>query len=290
MAIDYVFPNTSDIPQRGGLDERWALAEAAGCSYVEVPADLIKNRSEVAATGQDLCTFLSKQSIGILYKPAGSPSKNIPYILHTEPSLARTDGFGIGTQAPLKWYDPGWASNFTRMIIDISGFFGTPAAKIEIHPGDSRNSFADIARGIQVIHDEYENAFGIIPEILLENRTGQFISDGLEISQFWKYLTQNNLELAGNTGIVLDIQQLSTVTRQDFLSSFHKIPAECLKGFHIHRLHKPPKPDDGIPWKEVFEKIAGLSQDLIINPEVHHNNKVPEVIRFCKEMINQSRF
>ena len=41
--------------------------------------------------------------------------------------------------------------------------------------------------------------------------------------------------------------------------------------------------------KEFSCQIADLPQDLIINPEIHHNNKVPEVIRFCKEMIDQSR-
>jgi hypothetical protein len=46
VAIEYVFPNTSDIPQRGGLEERWALAKEAGCSFIEVPADMIKNGSD----------------------------------------------------------------------------------------------------------------------------------------------------------------------------------------------------------------------------------------------------
>lgn len=88
-------------------------------------------------------------------------------------------------------------------------------------------------------------------------------------------------------GIVLDIQQLSTVTRQNFLPSFSQIPIDCLKGFHIHRLHRPPKTGDGIPWKEIFEKIARIPNDIIINPEIHHNNQVAGVIRFCKEMMGE---
>ena len=289
VAIEYVFPNTSDIPQRGGLDERRALAVTAGCSFIEVPADMIKNGTEVAATGQELCTFLSKESIAKLYKQANTSTEKIPYILHTEPSLSRTDGFGIKTQAQIKWYDPVWVDGFVRMVLDISDFFKIPAAKIEIHPGDRRNSFGDIARSVQKIQSGYEDAFNTIPEILLENRTGQFISEGTGISQFWHYILKNNPELTAKFGIVLDIQQLFTVARQNFLPSFYQIPPECLKGFHIHRLHKPPKADDGIPWKEVFRKIAGLHQNIIINPEIHHNNKVPEVIRFCNEMVDQSR-
>jgi len=141
---------------------------------------------------------------------------------------------------------------------------------------------------VTAIQERYEEAFHSIPEVLLENRTGQFISDGEDISRFWEYVKQKNPELIDNFGIVLDVQQLFTVTKQDFLHSFYQIPSECLKGFHIHRLYKPPKIDDGIPWKEVFEKIAGLSQDIIINPEIHHTNKVPGVIQFCEEMLNKN--
>jgi hypothetical protein len=285
LTISYVYPNTSEIPQRGGLEERWEHAKSVGCSYIEVPADLIKKGSEVTATGQELCTFLSKESIAALYKPTKNNSVNIPYILHTEPSLSRADGFGLKTQAHLKWYDQHWVTDFVRMIINISDYFGIPPAKIEIHPGDRRNSFTDIARSINSIQKEYEDTFGVIPEVLLENRTGQFISEGAGIAKLWNFILQNNPELVDRFGIVLDIQQLSTVTREAFLPSFHQIPADCLKGFHIHRLHRPPKLDDGIPWGEVFARISQIQHDIIINPEIHHNNQVTGVIGFCNEMV-----
>ena len=281
----YVYPDTADIPQRGGLQERLHLAESAGCSYVEVSADLIKKGSEVTATGQELCTFLSKMSIAILYKKTKNDSGNIPYILHTEPSLSRADDFGIKTQAQLKWYDQNWVGDFARMIINISDYFGIPPAKIEIHPGDRRNSFADIALSVNLIQKEYEEAFGVIPEVLLENRTGQFISEGAGIAKLWNFILQNNPELVDGFGIVLDIQQLSTVTRDTFLPSLEQIPNDCLKGFHVHRLHRPPKLEDGIPWGEVFAKISDIQRDLIINPEIHHNNQVKGVIGFCKEIL-----
>jgi hypothetical protein len=284
LSFSYVYPNTSEIPQRGGLDERQKLSESVGCSYIEVPADLIKKGSEVTATGQELCSFLTKQSIAILYKSSQNSTGKIPYILHTEPSLSRTDG-RIKKKAPLRWNNPLWVDNFVRMILDLSDFLGPPPAKIEIHPGDKRNSFPDIVLGVKVIQSEYEHAFGTIPEVLLENRTGQFISDGEEIKKFWQYIKENDPELMKRFGIVLDIQQLSTVTGQDFLPSFYEIPIDCLKGFHIHRLHKPPKISDGIPWLEVFTQIAGIEHDFIINPEIHHNNQVAGVIGFCKKMI-----
>jgi hypothetical protein len=286
VTISYVFPNTSDIPQRGGLDERRVLADAAGCSYVEIPADLIKNKTEITATGQNLCSFLSKESIAKLYNPTKNSPALIPYILHTEPSLGRTDGFGITAQAPLKWYDERWVADFIRMIIGISDFFGKPATKIEIHPGDRRNSFVDIVRSVRTIQKEYGDTFGETPEILLENRTGQFIADGTAISQFWDYILEKDHDLTDRFGIVLDIQQLSTVTRQNFVMEFNKIPLDCLKGFHIHQAsHQPPKLGDGIPWDIVFARIAGLPQDVIINPEILHKNQVARVIMFCEEML-----
>jgi hypothetical protein len=285
LTISFVYPNTSEIPQRGGLEERWSLAGSAECSYIEVPADLIKKGSEVIATGQELCTFLSKESIKALYKPKKNTSGNIPYILHTEPSLSRTDGFGLKTQAPLKWFDQYWVADFVRMIINISDYFGIPPAKIEIHPGDRRNSFSDIARSVKSIQKEYEDKFGVIPDILLENRTGQFISEGAGITKFWNFILQNNPELVDRFGIVLDIQQLSTVTKEAFLPSLFQIPNDSLKGFHVHRLHRPPKLDDGIPWGEVFTKISGIHRDIIINPEIHHNNQVKNVIGFCRRLL-----
>lgn len=287
MAVSYVFPNTSEIPQRGGLDDRWKLAESAGCSFVEVPADLIKKASEETATGQEFGTFLTKQSIAALYTPTQSPSGKIPYILHTDPSLSRTDRFGIKRQPPLRWNDPVWVENYIRMILDLSDFLGSSPAKVEIHPGDRRNSYSDIVRGVKAIRDGYRNSFGAVPEILLENRTGQFISEGTEIAGLWNHFVQHNLELTGAFGIVLDIQQLSTVTRQNFLPSFYKIPPECLKGFHIHRLHRPPNVGDGISWPEVFARVARMDHDVIINPEIHHNNRVLDVIGFCKEQLNK---
>jgi len=287
LNISYVFPNTSEIPQRGGLDERRKLAESAECSFVEVPADMIKKGSEITATGQELCSLLTSQSIATLYKPTRNPSDKIPYILHTEPSLRRTGNLNIKKQAPLRWNDLSWVENFIKMTLDLSDFLGSAPAKIEIHPGDSRNSFSDIIKSVIQIQEDYRILFGTVPEVLLENRTGQFISDGESIAKFWQFIQENNSELTENFGIVLDIQQLSTVTKQNFLLSLHNIPLDCVKGFHIHRLHRPPKIGDGIPWKVVFDKIASTPHNIVINPEIHHNNQVAGVIGFCKEMIRE---
>jgi len=290
VAIEYVFPSTSGFSLRGNLDERWALAKAAGCTYVEIPADFIKNRKEVAATGQELCAPLTRKSIGILYTPIENPAVKIPYILHTEPSLGRTDKFGITHQTALEWHNRKWVDDLVKMLLNISRQLGHAPEMIEIHPGDRRNSFADIANGVRSIQNAFLDSFSVMPEILLENRTGQFISDGASIAQFWKYLLEKNPDITGKFGIILDVQQLATVTHNRFNASFKQIPSDCLKGFHIHRgSHKPPHENDGMPWDIVFTRISGLQHDVIINPEILHKNEVPEVIGFCNRMLNRPR-
>ena len=181
MSISYVFPNTSEIPQRGGLEERWKLAEPAGCTFVEVPADLIKNKTETAATGQDLCTFLRRQSIETLYKKSGSPAGN-HYILHTEPSLGRSDGYGLKAQAAIKWYDREWTDHFIQMVTDIWIFWECPQQRSR-STRDRRNSYDDIVTVVRKIQERYGDVFGMVPEILLENRTDQFITSGSDIAR-----------------------------------------------------------------------------------------------------------
>jgi len=282
MTISYVYPNTTGNRFRGRLDDRSRLAKNVGCSFIEVPADLIKNKTEVTVTGQEFCTFLTKESIKKIYQPTENRTGLLPYIFHTDPALNK--------MVRLRWNDPVWTEKYVQMILNISDYLGIPPAKIEIHPGDSENSYADIVNGVKAIQAGYRDANGYIPEILLENRTGQFISQGKQIAVLWDYVMQYNPELAGSFGIVLDVQQLFTVTKEKFLQSLDRIPDECLKGFHIHsRSHQPPSDDDGIPWPKVFEKIAGIGHDVIINPEILHSSRVAGVIGFCEEMIRNGK-
>jgi hypothetical protein len=91
--VSYVYQNTSDLYRggRGGLSARFELAQSSGCKFIEMPADFIKNKTEIELTGLDLGSTLTKEAVVALYEP-GTPSKNLAYILHTEPSLPRTDG------------------------------------------------------------------------------------------------------------------------------------------------------------------------------------------------------
>ena len=285
LNISYVYPNVSGITQRGGLSERWELAKNLGCTYIEVPADFIKNKTEVEKTGLGLGTFLHEKAIAALYKKEDKIPQELKYILHTEPSLTRNDGYGNSYKAPLKWYDEAWREKFVCMIISISKFFGIPAAIIEIHPGDNRNSFENIVTSIAFLWDRYYEEFKIEPLILIENRTGQFISNGKDILNLWKFLSANNPDLEKKVGIVLDVQQLYTVTKRNFLREFEIIPIEAIKGFHIHYKHSLPNLSNEIPWEFVFDRISNISDNIIINPEIHHKNKVKDAIKFCEDGI-----
>lgn len=281
----YVFPNVSGIRQRGGLLERWAYASELGCEYVEVPADFIKNKTETEKTGLELCAFLTDDAIVALYQKDAPYSPQLKYILHTEPSLPRNDGYGISNQAHIKWYDSDWVARFIDMTISISRYIGLPASVIEIHPGDRRNSFANVIDSIKVLLDKYRAEFGVDVTILLENRTGQFISSGQDIANFWEVVPSHNPGIQDNFGVILDIQQLYTVTKADFIDELNLIPNDCIKGLHIHTKHRLPSYNDEIPWKLVFSKMAGIDHKVIINPEIHHKNRVKDVIEFCDGML-----
>jgi len=283
--ISYVLPNVTGIPQRGGLWGRWELAKELGCGCIEIPADFIKNKTEIERTGKRLGEFLTKEDIAILYEKDSALSPEIKYILHTEPSLPRNDGYGISHQAPLEWHNDDWVKRLTDMIVSLSQFFGLPAKAIEIHPGDKRNSFQNIITSIQSLLSQYKSKMDCEPLILLENRTGQFISTGIEIKLFWEYLIKEYPHMRNKIGIVLDVQQLYTSTKNHFLEELEEIPLESIKGFHIHTKHRMPKLSDEIPWRKVFEFISKINHDFIINPEIHHKNKIKEAIKFCENVL-----
>ncbi len=172
------------------------------------------------------------------------------------------------------------------MIISISEFFEIPPFVIEIHPGDKRNSFDNIAESITYLLGMYRSKFNVEPLVLLENRTGQFISNGKEFRDFWAFVSENYSQLKENIGIVLDIQQLFTVTKKNFLEELEIIPLEAVKGLHVHYKHQVPDLSNEIPWKNVFARISNIEHQLIINPEILHKNKVRDAIRFCEDLLN----
>jgi hypothetical protein len=177
---------------------------------------------------------------------------------------------------------------FVAMVGQISHRLGIPASIIEIHPGGGRNSYSDLIEAAKLLVEEYDKLFRVRPMILLENRTGQFVSSGTDIAEFWGVVSKQESRLRKRMGVILDIQQLYTKTKMDFMKEFQRVPDEAIAGFHIHRLHGVPGDSaDPIPWDAVFARITKMDGLLIINPEIRDEIRVVDVIRFCNEMVKR---
>jgi hypothetical protein len=288
MERTYVYPNVSELNRRGrgSLNQRWTLASQTGCQLVEVPADFIKNSTEVNITGLALCSLLTRDAISALYDNSSVPP-GVQYILHSEPSLPRNDNHGLIRSARLEWNNQEWVESLTGMLILVSEHFGVPPIAVEIHPGDSRNSNINLINASRLLLEKYDHKFALHPMILLENRTDQFISSGEDLARFWETASKTGRDLIELLGIVLDIQQLFTRVKKDFLRHFYSVPDEAIKGVHIHTKHRTPSRTDLIPWNSVFSRLNNLNQSLIINPEIHQRNQVPVAISFCENMFKE---
>jgi hypothetical protein len=279
----YVLPNTSEMNSngRGSLARRRELAMETGCSLIEIPADFIKNGTEVRLTGQPLCEVLTEKAIGYLYESDEGGPNEIACIFHTEPSLPRKDGNGNIAQASLKWHDRRWVIDLIAMLLRISSHLSLRPWAVEIHPGSSDNSYDDIAAAAGAITAAFEKD-SYKPRIVLENRTGQFINSGKSISEYWAALLDLDRDLAERGGVVVDIQQLHTANRRSFGAELERIPLACVRGLHIHTKHRVPRSSDDIPWPLVADWASELPNLEYINPEIHHRKHIGEAIRFCE--------
>ena len=125
----------------------------------------------------------------------------------------------------------------TEMLLFVARHLSLPPAFIEIHPGDARNSVDDIINAVRFIQQAFHSEFATRPLIFLENRTEQFLSTGHELARFATRIAQEH-DLNFTVGIVLDIQQLFTRTRSNFLDELRAIPIGSVKGLHIHSKHE----------------------------------------------------
>ena len=286
LNVSYVYPNTKDLNKkklRGGLLKRWrrlldlnlVLNEelekhSINVKYIEVPAHLTSK-----------ATFITAENISEVYEKENNVPRDVNYILHTE---YRDDR--------IKWRDDSWVRRYIDMIIVITRFFGRPASIIEIHSGLQKYSSPDgLLKSINNLLEKYYKNYKFEPLILIVNRPKQIISNGKTIRDFWDLCIKNDLEK--RAGIVLDVKQLYTKTKDNFFGELEKIPFEAIKGFHIHNGSltghlKVPNIQNKIPWDSVFKKVANMSGNVIINPEVHHSNKVGNTIKFCEEMLTLS--
>ena len=298
FAIKFTFPNLSSIPQRGNVSNRIKKAREfekknnlkTNFDMVEVPADFTKNQSEMKKMGLDIGEMLlSQNAIESIYKKEESPSNT--YVLHTEPSLPRTylvDENKKSFTPKLLWYDLEWLKNFEIQLFLLIEFFNAPPKAIELHPGISNrgiNTIKTFAEAIQIIVDDIESKFDETPLIMIENRTGHIIQDGESMVSFFNYFKREFPNYASNVGIILDIQQFYTVTKENFKAELYKIPKEVICGSHIHTKHQAPSLDDLIPWNYVFDflRSVNMTKDLYILPEVHNEKQLVRTIDFIEE-------
>lgn len=286
---DYIYPNVTEAAQRGGLLERWHLAEQLGCSYIEIPADFIKNQTEIERTGQEVGSMLTRSSVELLYEQDTDLPDTLRYLLHTEPAIPRKDRYGRQMTANLRWRDPDWVVAFGDMLLEIEDYLGVPPEIIEIHPGDRRNTHSDIVTAMHTLIGSHWSAFGVEPLVLLEHHKDQGISTGSQIKAFWTALKRIHPEMAGLAGIALDPWHLHAAAREDFAGALDEIPPDSLRAFHIHSDLRPPSVSDEVPWPQVFPLIGSLPGRPLIKPVVYQKSRVPAAIAFCEEMLAAPR-
>ncbi|KAF5048997.1 hypothetical protein DSECCO2_444300 [anaerobic digester metagenome] len=282
---DYIYPNVTEMAQRGGLLERWRLAEPLGCTYVEVPADLVKNRTEVERTGQDIGSILKRSSVELLYEQEAGLPGNLAYLLHTEPAIPRRDGHGRQVKADLRWRDRAWLATFGDMLLDIEEYIGIPPDIIEIHPGSRKNTYADIVAAMYSLIVAHWNAFGVEPLVLLENHADQSVATAGQMEAFWTTLKDLHPEIAGLAGIALDPWHLRAAASDEFPGALRRVPPAALKAFHIHNNLVPPTAADRMPWQEVFSVVRSLPARPRIKPVVYQESRVAGAIDFCEGML-----
>jgi len=286
---DYIYPNVTEVARRGGLLERWHLALPFGCMYIEIPADFIKNKTEVERTGEEIGSMLSRSSIEHLYEQDTAVPGSLKYLLHTEPAIPRRDQHGRQVTAELRWRDPDWVVAFGDMLIEIEDYLDIPPDIIEIHPGGRKNAHADIITAMHTLIAAHWNAFGVEPLVLLEHHKDQNISTGSQLQAFWTMLKKIHPEMAGLAGIALDPWHLHAATKEDFPGSLGEVQLDALRAFHIHSDLAPPSMTDRLPWRQIFTLIGSLPGRPRIKPVVYQKSRIPGAIAFCEEMLAAPR-
>jgi len=288
------FPNLNNIEQRGNISQRWRIANLfyvgntkINFDLVEIPADFVKNTTEMKKTGSSIGDFLAnKGTVQSIYTEEEMPSDK--YILHTEPALPRKyiDNNTKRTFIPkLNWFDKYWLNNFIKHIFLIIDHFGIPPRAIEIHPGISnskKNNISTFSAAINKINNEFNRKYKKNPTILIGNRTTHIIKNGESINDFWEYFEINYPNLSSNVGIFLDIQQFFSTTKNYFIRNIEILNPKAILGVHIHSKHLAPSLEDKIPWVKVFDFLDGVFQkhNRYILPEVYNELHLINTLKF----------
>lgn len=296
--IIYTYPNTSSIPQRGGVKSRYLKLKEINnklddsvFQIVEIPADFIKNTNEEKRTGLPVGSFLDDNSVQKIYT---NDNFNFKYILHTDPVFNRK-GLNGNRTSKLHWYNSSWFENFVKHIFSIVDFFDSTPYAVEIHPGQyerGKNNIKTFSAAIKQLHNIYSDKYGKDLLIFIENRTNQYIQLGSDVKRFWNYFNSKYPDLIYKTGIVLDIQQLFTATKnqnKNFKIEFSNIPQDSLIGTHIHERHFKPQCKHIPPqiWNYLADNHGWVNQNRLFHvlPEVHPHSHIIPTYKFCKNYL-----
>lgn len=285
--VHFVYPNVTELKQRGGLIERWERARNARCDIVEVPADLIKNKTEVERTGQDVGAFLTQSSIELLYQRDRPVPADLKYSLHTDPSIPRNDRHGRRIVPPLRWHDPAWVSAYADMLLGLSDYLGTSPHAVEIYSGDRKNTVADIVRAIAVLSGAYLDALGSSPIFLLVNRAEQAVFSETQLRSFWLHLTDHCPDIETFAGVALDIRQFRIAKGDESTAAFARIFPESLKGFHMPAGPREPG-NESTFWDSVSATMLSLRHEFFVKPDVIQQSRVEDGVRFAAGMLRRA--
>ena len=256
---------------RGTLKERFEDAKKLGLTRIEVPFDLVREENdEYLKLNKKIGDIIAKEDFEKLY---GKEKFEHEYILHTDPELKENH--------ILYWNLTEWRTKYFQSIIDFAHFIGKPPFAIEFHPSKPKRS-KNMDKAIVEAFDKFKEINN--PYILIENRTGMYISTVKDMIKFYETVCENlSPSEIKKFGLCIDISQIYTEQRKDPTNEIAKIPRNYILCWHIHYKHKVPSMQDPINWREIT-KILKETKAICL-PEVFTFNNIIQTIKFIEKMI-----
>jgi len=280
--LNWIHPNLGKYyrsvpPIRGTLKERLRDALKLNLTIIEVPFDLVrKENGESITLKKRVGEIITKEDFPLLY---GESSFEGRYVLHTDPELK------IGHV--LYWNVPEWRRRYVNSIIEFSDFVGKPPTAIEYHPSKPKRSKNHMVNLIIESFDKFEEA-GFTPYILIENRTGMYISTVKDMINFYRNVCENlSPNELSKFGFCIDVSQLYTQTKVDPIEDLKMLPRDHILSWHIHYRHRPPSDRDPISWNKVA-KLVIETKNAFCLPEVFKFNEIIKTIRYIERYIDRS--
>ena len=186
------------------------------------------------------------------------------YILHTEYE-----------DAAVPWGDDVIASAYIRRILEFTREVGKMPSAIILHPG---HAFEGLLETVDELSKELESE----TTISVENRPKQCVKRYRDFKKLVKFNDKVQIDL--------DIFQLRTATKRDFLKELNNIASnlgERIRCIHIHWKHTiPHHPKNEIPWNEVFKILSKYNLSVWCIPEVTSVYKhVNEARKYICELV-----